>query len=264
MTSVSPASVERIGNLIPYSFEGATFRVVNRNGAPEFVAADACAILDLGNVSMAVAKLDEDEKGISSVETLGGVQDMLTVTEGGLYTLILRCRGATTPGTTPHRFRKWVTGEVLPSIRKTGSYGAPDPMALLSDAAAMRGLILTYCEKVLALEATVQQQAPAVAALDRLATPTEGASCITDTAKDLQVKPSELTKLLEQHRWIYRRAGSRRRMVAFQDKIRAGLLEHKLKDVDLPDGSTKLTEQVMVTPKGRAKLATMLGTEGRA
>ena len=107
----------------PFLFEGEQLlRVIDKDGEPNFVAKDACVILHIANVSMAVEKLDEDEKGISSIETLGGIQDVITVTEGGLYTLILRSRLATTPGTVQHRFRKWVTGEVIPSIRKTGGY----------------------------------------------------------------------------------------------------------------------------------------------
>lgn len=107
----------------PFLFEGEhLLRVIEKVGGSEFVAKDACAILHIANVSMAVEKLDEDEKGISSIETLGGLQEVITVTEGGLYTLILRSRLATTPGTIQHRFRKWVTGEVLPQIRKTGTY----------------------------------------------------------------------------------------------------------------------------------------------
>lgn len=69
------------------------------------------------------------KRGVSSTHTLGGEQEVLIVSEGGLYTLILRSRQATTPGSAAHRFRKWVTGELLPQIRKTGRYAAPDPTA---------------------------------------------------------------------------------------------------------------------------------------
>lgn len=66
--------------------------------------------------------LDDDEKGVHSMHTPGGQQDFTIISESGLYTLILRCRDAVTPGTIPYRFRKWVTSEVLPQIRKTGRY----------------------------------------------------------------------------------------------------------------------------------------------
>jgi len=104
------------------------------DGNPWFVAADVCAALGIGNNRMAVEKLDDDEKGVSSIDTLGGQQEMLVVNESGLNAIILRCRDAMTTGTVAHRYRKWVTSEVLPAIRKTGSYHAVAP-APTSDAA---------------------------------------------------------------------------------------------------------------------------------
>jgi prophage antirepressor-like protein len=114
--------------IVPFLFEGESLlRVLDREGRPWFVAADVCRTLDIKNVTQAVAALDEDEKGLCSTYTLGGNQEVLVITEGGLYTLILRSRDATKPGTVPHRFRRWVTDEVLPAIRKTGKYEAPEP-----------------------------------------------------------------------------------------------------------------------------------------
>lgn len=111
--------------ITPFLFEGeAMVRVVERDSAPWFVVADVCRAIGLGNPAMAVKALDDDERGISSTETPSGFQEMIVVSEGGLYTLILRSRDATKPGTVAHRFRKWVTGEVLPSIRRTGAYAA--------------------------------------------------------------------------------------------------------------------------------------------
>jgi prophage antirepressor-like protein len=98
------------------------------------------------NLSVAVAALDAEEKGICLCYTLGGPQRLLTVTESGLYTLALRANGATTTGTVQHRFRRWVTGEVLPQIRMTGGYAAPGTLVhrILNDSYAAR-----LCEAVL-------------------------------------------------------------------------------------------------------------------
>jgi prophage antirepressor-like protein len=69
-----------------------------------------------------------------STDTPGGPQEVVIVSESGLYTLILRSRTATTPGTVQHRFRRWVTSEVLPAIRKTGTYvGAESRVASAID-----------------------------------------------------------------------------------------------------------------------------------
>lgn len=97
-------------------------RAIIIDGTPWFVAMDVCRAIGIANHRDAVRKLDDDEKGVGSTDTLGGEQETTIISESGLYTLILRCRDAVTPGTIPYRFRKWVTGEVLPQIRRTGSY----------------------------------------------------------------------------------------------------------------------------------------------
>lgn len=131
-----------------------------------------------------------------------------------------------------------------------------DPMRVLNDPAAMRGLLLTYTEKVLTLEAKVAEQAPTVAAFDRIAN-ANGSMCITDAAKDLQIKPAALFKWLRQNGWIYQRLG-KAGDVAYQDKLKAGYLEHKVTSVTRGDGTEKVVEQVRVTAKGLAKLARLL------
>ncbi|RIQ48372.1 hypothetical protein D0844_17235, partial [Bordetella avium] len=121
-----------------FNFESHVVRVVVINGEPWFIAADLCKALKLSNPSESLKALDDDEKmTLSSTEghsgKRGGAQFQSVISESGMYTLVLRCRDAVKPGTLPHRFRKWVTAEVLPTIRKTGSYGTPriDPAELL-------------------------------------------------------------------------------------------------------------------------------------
>jgi prophage antirepressor-like protein len=111
-----------------FKFDDKEVRVVIRDGEPWFIAADLCDALNLSNSRVSLMALDEEEKGVSSVYTLGGEQTMSIVSESGMYTLILRCRDAVKPGTTAYRVRKWVTNEVLPSIRKTGSYQQQVPV----------------------------------------------------------------------------------------------------------------------------------------
>lgn len=121
-----------MNQIVAFDFESNHLRVVmGEDGEPRFVVADVCAVLGQGNPTAAVARFDASEKGLSSIETLGGRQQVVTVTEAGLYTLILRSRDAMTAETKAYRFRKWVTQEVLPSIRKTGSYAAPGSVAAL-------------------------------------------------------------------------------------------------------------------------------------
>lgn len=107
-----------MSNLSVFRFDGNGVRIILINEEPWFVAKDLCLILDIKNVSDALSRLDADEKGIGSIYTPGGNQDMAIVSESGMYTLVLGSRKSEAKA-----FRKWVTAEVLPQIRKTGSYG---------------------------------------------------------------------------------------------------------------------------------------------
>lgn len=99
-------------------FNTNAIRIVMKDDDPWFVAADVCAVLGIKNTSDALAKsLDSDEKGVEIIYTLGGQQKLNVVNESGLYSLILRSNKPEA-----RKFRKWVTAEVLPSIRKTGQY----------------------------------------------------------------------------------------------------------------------------------------------
>jgi anti-repressor protein len=115
----------------PFLFDGRPVRVLDRAGDPWFVAVDVCRALDLSNPSQAISTLDDDDKHtLSSNEGIaldGRAQQINIISEGGLYTLTLGCRDARKPGTVPYRFRRWVTREVLPAIRKTGTYSADSP-----------------------------------------------------------------------------------------------------------------------------------------
>lgn len=111
-----------MAQVTPFIFEDQPVRTIQRDGEPWFIAVDVCAAINVRNTAQAVEILDTDEKGICSTDTPGGPQDVIIVSESGLYTLILRSRKATTPGTVQHRFRRWITSEVLPAIRKTGGY----------------------------------------------------------------------------------------------------------------------------------------------
>ena len=101
-----------------FNFDGQyEVRVIEQAGEPWFVAKDVCDVLGMADTHTAVRALDDDEKGRQKLPTLGGMQDMTVINESGLYTLIMRSNKPQAK-----RFRKWVTSEVLPSIRRTGAY----------------------------------------------------------------------------------------------------------------------------------------------
>ena len=101
---------------------GSTIRVQGTDAEPSFCAKDVCEALGIVNHRDKVAKLDEDEKRVSVEATPSGRQKMLFVTEPGLYKIILSCRESSIQGTPSHAFTRWVTHEVLPSIRRHGEF----------------------------------------------------------------------------------------------------------------------------------------------
>jgi prophage antirepressor-like protein len=104
-----------------FNFDGLPVRSVKIKGEPWFVAADVAAVLEYRDAFNLARILDDDERGTHVVSTPGGDQEMSTINESGLYAAILKSRKPEA-----QRFRRWVTGEVLPSIRKTGGYRLDD------------------------------------------------------------------------------------------------------------------------------------------
>ena len=138
-----------------FKFESASpVRMFNIDGNPWFSAKDVSDALGLRNSRNAIAMLDDDEKGVTSSYTPGGMQAVNVISESGLYTLILRCRDAVTPGTIPYRFRKWVTGEVLPQIRRTGRYVREE----LSPADKAQKVVASFMPAILEAMKTEEKQ----------------------------------------------------------------------------------------------------------
>lgn len=224
-------------------------RIVDLDGEPWWVAKDVCDVLGLDNSRQALSRLDDDEKNTVIIsDGTPGNPNQAIVNESGLYSLILTSRKPEAK-----QFKKWVTAEVLPTIRKTGSYQAAPIETQLNNPAALRGILLSYTEKVLALEAQVAEQAPKVAALQRLEM-ADGSVCLTNAAKLLKVRPKDFFLHLQAKKWIYKRPGTST-WVAYQDRIQFGVLEMSEYTQTLPDGSEKLRVQTRLTPKGLAKLS---------
>jgi len=108
-----------VTELIPFAYGDRPIRTVVIDGEPWFVAADVCAVLGIINGRDALSSLDDDERGVATTDTPGGPQQVSIVNESGLYSLILRSRKPEA-----RAFKRWITREVIPSIRRTGSYAA--------------------------------------------------------------------------------------------------------------------------------------------
>lgn len=135
-----------------------------------------------------------------------------------------------------------------------------DPAAVLADPAAMRGLLLTYTEKVLVLEEMVAGQAPKVEALKRIED-AEGALGLREAAQVLQVPERKLTRHLDAEGWIFKNHGSSR-WQGYAEKRKAGLVTHKVRRYQDRDGEWCESEAVRITPKGIAKLAETFSVNG--
>jgi prophage antirepressor-like protein len=102
---------------VPFDFHGKAVRTITKGDDIWFVATDACALLEHSNPRMAIGGLDDDQKGVSIISTAGGPQRANVVSESGLFTLIFTSRKPEAKA-----FRRWVTGVVLPTLRRTGKF----------------------------------------------------------------------------------------------------------------------------------------------
>lgn len=236
-------------------FENEAFgdvRVLNRNGDPWFVAKDACECLELGNPRSSLALLDEDEKGVHSVDTPGGKQEMTIVSEPGLYSLILRSRKPEAKA-----FKRWVTHDVIPSIRKRGLYATPQTVeAMLADPDTAIKLLTSLKEeraKSAALAAKVEQDAPKVLFADSVVA-SRSSILIGDLAKLLvqngvKIGQNRLFVYLREKGFLIQ-SGSRKNTPT-QRSMEMGLFEVKEYLVHNPDGSTRTRFTTKVTGKGQ-------------
>lgn len=234
-----------------FRFENKPVNVLNDEaGNLWFNASDVCRTLELTNVTMALRVLDEDEKGLKIVETLGGDQQVNFITEPGLYKLISRSRKPEAK-----RFDRWVRHEVLPQIRKTGSYSAA-PAIDLNDPAFLRQTLLGYTEKVIALEAEVTTLTPKAEGFDRFANST-GRTILREVGKALHIGSKRGIDLLREKKWTFRAQNGK--WHAYSAKVDAGLLDVKYVTYTNSAGEEISTQQVYVTPKGMARLALEMG-----
>jgi anti-repressor protein len=239
---------------LDFDFDGAPIRTISRNGDPWFVLVDVCRVLDINNSSYVAERLDPDEKsGVVITDPHGRPQNTTIVSESGLYAVVLTSRKPEA-----RKFRRWVTGEVAPSIRRTGGYGnsaVSDAMAMLSDPASMRKLLASYAEQAEHDQARLAITEPKARALDTIAG-TSGTFCITDAAKKMQKPPRKTFDFMANNRWIFKREGSPY-WHAYQDKLDAGHLVEKV-TTQVKNSREFSVTQVRVTARGLAKLAVQM------
>lgn len=184
------------------SEEFGEIRTAQIDGEPWFVAADVCRALEIGNPSQAVERLDDDEKGISTIDTLGGQQQMVIINEPGLYSLVLTSRKPEAKA-----FKRWITHEVIPSVRKHGAYIEPVTLDKIISCPDFGIRLLTELkneqEKRKTLEAENAVMQPKAEYFDDLVDRNTLTS-FRDTAKEFGAKPKEFLAYLIDHGYVYR------------------------------------------------------------
>jgi prophage antirepressor-like protein len=173
---------------------------------PWWVARDVADVLELGNMRSSLALLDEDEKGVHSMDTPGGVQQIAIVNEPGLYSLILRSRKPQAKA-----FKRWITHEVIPSIRQTGSYSVAPPAPRLPDLTTPQGVLALAqeftrtAEQLVEADRKLKELEPKALAHDTLMAAQDGDVLVRQAAKILGWKERDLRAFLIDEHLIYRR-----------------------------------------------------------
>lgn len=228
-------------------------RVIQRQDGLWFVAADVCAALDLDNVSQAVSGLDDDEKGIISVDTPGGSQEMLMISEPGLYSLVLRSRKPEAK-----TFKRWITHDVIPAIRQHGGYLTPAKIeeALLNPDTLIRLAtdLKTEREQRQALEAQAEKNRPKVVFADSIEV-SEDAILVGEMAKLIKQSTGYDTgrdrfyTFLKDNGYVHKH-GSERHLPT-QRSMAAGWMVIKIGSRIGSDGKAKETKTTKITGKGQ-------------
>lgn len=222
-----------------------SIRTLNIDGEPWFVAVDVCMALGIGNVSMAISRLDDDEKNtVSLTEGIPGNPNKTIVNEPGLYALVLSSRKPEAKA-----FKRWITHEVIPSIRKHGGYiagqEAMSPEELMAKALMVaQKTIADRDARISALQVEVAVAQPKAAYFDELVD-RNLLTGIRETAKELGIKQKVFVDFLLNKKYLHRSKSGKLTPTAGRGD---GLFEMK---ECFNDKTSWAGTQVMVTPKGR-------------
>lgn len=256
----------------PFEFENNQVRALADGDEVLFVATDIAKILGYRDATALTRTLDDEEKGTRPVDTLGGTQQLSVISEPGLYKAILqrqtRRMGAEVTKAFVKRFQRWVTHEVLPTIRKTGGYiptveADSDEDILAKAVLIAQKTIDLKNQQLRAKDAQIKELEPKAKALDDF-TNVPDVLLVRDAAKLLSnagtpIGEKELREWLSQHGWIYRHAGT---WWAASARVKAGhlVLVESRSHGQHKDGNTfAFAPTVKITRKGLTLLHQRLG-----
>ena len=241
-----------MSNIQIFNYNSVEVRTIQNDGEPWFVLKDVCNVLHIGNSRDVVARLDQDEKGVGQIDTLGGKQEMTIINESGLYNVILR---SDKPDAKP--FRKWVTSEVLPTIRRHGMYATPDTVEkMLADPDTTIKLLETIKQERaarMALEAKAEADKPKVLFADAVSA-SHTSILVGDLAKLLrqngvEIGQNRLFSFLREKGYLC--SQGERYNLPTQRSMDRGWFQVKETTINQPNGSVRITRTVKVTGKGQ-------------
>lgn len=199
-----------------FLFEDTSIRTAVRDGETWFCNVDVCAAIGVSNPSQALTRLDEDEKDLISNEG----QYYGIINESGLYSLVLGSRKPEAK-----RFKKWVTSDVLPSIRKTGIYSAKPQLPDFSDPVAAARAWADAEEGKRAAMDQLEAAKPAIQFVDSYVNAT-GLKGFREVCKLLGVKEPAFRDFLSRKKIMYR-IGNSKQWTAYQNHVDAGRFDTK-------------------------------------
>ena len=242
-----------INELQVFSYEGSEVRTVQRRSEPWWVLRDVCDILEIGNSGNVATRLDEDEKGIHTIDTLGGKQELTIISESGLYNVILLSRKPEAK-----KFKRWITHEVLPTIRKHGAYVTSDKLEeIISDPDAWIK-VLTALKDERAAKQRLQLEAarnePKVVFADAVSV-SRSTILIGELAKILkgngiEIGQNRLFEKLRQDGYLIKRQGTDYNAPT-QRAMELGLFRVKETAITHSDGHVTISKTTKVTGKGQ-------------
>lgn len=254
---IAPYEHETFGTLRAFSIEGDAW----------FVASDVAKALGYRDAEKMTRRLDDDEKDTRSVGTPGGIQDMIVINEGGLYNAVLGSKLDSAKA-----FKRWVTHEVLPSIRKHGGYLTDEKLAeALSDPDTIIRLATDLkAERAKRKQLQAENDAMAPKALFADAVSASDTCILIGTLAKLlrqngvKMGQNGLFGWMRENGYLMRRKGQDYNLPT-QASMDKGLFRVKERTVTNPDGSTRITRTTVVTGKGQQYFIDLLvgGGEGR-
>nr|DAS05830.1 MAG TPA: repressor domain protein [Caudoviricetes sp.] len=245
-------------NIQPFTYEDHTVRVVTIDGEPWFVLADLCKVLDLSQPHRVAARLAGDMKGRTRMTTPGGDQEMTIVSEAGMYEVIIRSDKPEAAA-----FRRWVTSEVLPSIRKHGGYLTDQKIEDILDNPDTIIQLATKLKSERAKRAALEKQAAIDTPKARFADAVSASHTsilIGDLAKLLRqnsyvIGQNRLFEMLRRDGYLCAAKGGMWNMPT-QKAMNLGLFEVKETTIVHSDGHVSISKTTKVTGKGQVYFVT--------